>query len=223
MKRLLIVLLGLSSISLHAQTRVDISSVHTLDVTDKLNVVLVPSDDNYISIEGEQEDKVEVIQRNGKLRVKMTGVNVLQGGSTFVKVHTQGIHNFVVQKGAIVQANGNVISAESIDVKASEGARLDIAVKTQVLDVSSSTGANVEMRGEADKQDINVKMGGSFFGDKLKSKHAVVGTSAGGRADVYASESVDVKIRAGGLVNVYGKPADRKEKKVAGGKVVFFD
>lgn len=41
------------------------------------------------------------------------------------------------------------------------------------------------------------------------------------RAEVSATESVDAKTRAGGNITVYGNPADKKTKKIAGGNISF--
>ena len=38
-------------------------------------------------------------------------------------------------------------------------------------------------------------------------------------ADVYATDLVDAKTRAGGEITIYGKPKQINEKKIAGGTI----
>ncbi len=45
--------------------------------------------------------------------------------------------------------------------------------------------------------------------------------NGGGKADVFAVNSVETKTRGGGVIDVYGKPEQRVEKKMAGGTVNF--
>ena len=61
--------------------------------------------------------------------------------------------------------------------------------------------------------------GGIFDGRDLRSATLEVKISAGGEADVFASERVDINVRAGGDVTVYGQPQQVNKKTFAGGRV----
>jgi len=49
----------------------------------------------------------------------------------------------------------------------------------------------------------------------------VVTVNGGGKANVYVTDSIETKTRGGGVIDVYGKPEQRVEKKMAGGTVNF--
>lgn len=204
-----------------AQTKVDIGTVSELHATDKLNVVLVPNDEGYVSIEGELADKVEVTQQDGKLRIKMASGYPLKGANTFVKVYTKDVYSFTVQKGAVVQTEDGTLAADSVLIWANEGGKLDLSVKARRVEVNSTTGSAVTLRGEAESQQIILTFGGSYYGEKLNSEKAMARTNGGGVCDVRASISADVQTRAGGVINVYGNPAEKKQKRLAGGKITF--
>lgn len=207
----------------YAQTKVDIGQVFELHATDKLNVVLVPSDENYVSIDGELADKVEVTQQSGKLRIKMAAGSPLKGANTFVKVYSKGLYSFTVQKGAIVQTEDGTLTADSVLIWANEGGKLDLAVKAKRVEVNSTTGSTVTLRGDTDSQQLILTFGGSYYGEKLQSKSAMARTNGGGVCDLRASVSADVQTRAGGVINVYGNPAEKKQKRLAGGKINFLN
>ncbi|GHE34685.1 GIN domain-containing protein [Sphingobacterium griseoflavum] len=207
----------------HSQIKVDIGELPELHATDKLNVVLIPSDENYASIEGEFADKVEVSQQGRVLRIKMGPGYPLKGGHTFVHVYTNAVYSLTVQKGAIVQTEEGAIAADSILIWANEGGKVDLAVKAKRVEVSSTTGSAVTLRGEADTQAIILTFGGSYYGEKLLTNKAYARTNGGGVCEVRASMSADVQTRAGGVINVYGSPAEKKQKRLAGGKINFLD
>ncbi|TDS13021.1 head GIN domain-containing protein [Sphingobacterium paludis] len=216
----LAVLMGCTA-DLIAQTKVDIGHVVELHVTDKLNVVLVPSDENSVLVDGDLKDKVEVTQQDGKLRIKMASGYPLKGANTFVRVHSPSIYSFTVQKGAVVQTEEGSIEQDSILVWANEGGKLDLAVNVKRVEVNSTTGSSVTLRGDTESQNIILTFGGNYYAEKLNSKKAFARTNGGGVCDVRASVSADVQTRAGGYINVYGNPTERKQKRLAGGKITF--
>lgn len=206
----------------NGQTKIDVTPANELDVTDKLNITYIDSNANFIEIMGPLHDKVEVVQSEGKIRVKMTSGYPLKGKEVDVTIYTQGINKFTVQKGAIIQ-NENEIRVDSLFVVANEGGKLDLAVHAQHVDVSTTTGAMVELRGKTKSQKIISTFGGGYKSKALKSEVSYVRTNGGGVCDAYASISADVQTRAGGVINVYGNPSEKKQKRIAGGKINFID
>ena len=53
----------------------------------------------------------------------------------------------------------------------------------------------------------------------LITKQTTITGNAGGEADVYATDLVDAKVRAGGTILIYGKPKQINQKVVAGGSI----
>lgn len=196
---------------------------HELEVTDKLQVTVVPSDSNKIVITGELANQVEIIQKDKQLRLKMAAGYLLKGGDVFVRVYSPELNSFAVQKGAVIQTEGAFIAADSLTIVANEGGAVDLQIKTNKLKVNGTTGAKVELNGSVDVQDINLTFGASYYAKDLVGKQAFVIINGGGKADVHAAISADVRTRAGGTVNVYGNPSERKQKRLAGGSINFIN
>ena len=76
-----------------------------------------------------------------------------------------------------------------------------------------------EATGLAKNQSIVINTGGIFDGRNLRTSNTDVKISAGGEADVFASELVDINLTAGGDVTVYGNPKSVHKKTFAGGRV----
>ncbi|MCK5402070.1 MAG: DUF2807 domain-containing protein, partial [Flavobacteriaceae bacterium] len=71
----------------------------------------------------------------------------------------------------------------------------------------------------ATKQTVSLNTGGVYKGKNLQTENTTVKIKAAGDAEVNASEFVEVNIRAGGDVFVYGDPKTIKESRVFGGRV----
>lgn len=205
----------------YAQINLSIRTLAELDVTDRLNVVLVPSEENYVTIEGELSDKVEVIQQDDRLRIKMTSGYMLKGANTYVKVYSPSVYRFIVQKGAIIQVEDGTIETDSLWIFANEGGKFDAAVQAKHVEIHGTTGATVELRGEAESQDVNLTFGGIYYGEPLATRQAIARINGGGVCELRAAVSVDVQTRAGGVIDVYGNPSERKQRRLAGGKITF--
>lgn len=223
MKKILILALTFTlSLSFgYAQITRVLDAAQELNVTDKLQVTLVPSDSNKVIITGDLASQVEVIQKDNVLRLKMAAGYLLKGGDVFVKVYATDLKSFVVQKGAVIQTEGLFVTADSINIIANEGGKADLHVKADHLKYNGTTGASVALNGSVEVQEINLTFGASLDAKDFVSKQAFVTINGGGKAEVHATVSADVKTRAGGTVNVYGNPSERKQKRLAGGSITF--
>jgi len=106
-------------------------------------------------------------------------------------------------------------------VTSNEGSQIDINVDTAVLEGKVNTGGMLKLAGKSDSQSVVVNTGGKYDGQNLKTSITSITTNAGGQASVYASKSVDATTRAGGVIDVYGTPATKNDKKVVGGKINY--
>lgn len=193
-----------------------------LDVTDKIVVNLVPSTFNKIIIAGELANQVELIQVNDVLKLKMTGTYILQGGSVVVTLYATNLSTIVSRKGAQVNSDTKVLKSDSIYLSANEGAEIDLAIEVNNIKVLSTTGARIYVDGKAISQNVEIAAGGSYLSRDLLSEEAIVRVSAGGKALMNVSKSLDAQTRAGGIIDVYGQPKERKQKRLAGGKINYF-
>ncbi|MBT8322792.1 MAG: DUF2807 domain-containing protein, partial [Eudoraea sp.] len=68
-----------------------------------------------------------------------------------------------------------------------------------------------------------INTGGIFEGKELRTEAASVKISAGGEAELFVSEKVDINVKAGGDVYVYGNPRIVNKNTFAGGRIYIQD
>ncbi len=207
--------------SVEAQIKQSVNEFSILEVTDRLWVSIVPSERQEMEINGELADKVEAVYSNGELRLKMKAGYNMQGNKANVVIYTPSISNINARKGAEVNIEESAIESEAMSFTASEGAKIRAFIKSVGVDATSNTGSAIDLLGSTTKLNVRTTAGGNFYGKDLKADIVHVRVNAGGKTEVYASDSADVETRAGGTIDVYGNPANKRDKKVAGGRITF--
>ncbi|MEP7094938.1 MAG: head GIN domain-containing protein [Flavobacterium sp.] len=198
------------------QVTKELGDFDSVKVFDKLHVKLVQSSENKIVIKGARESEVEVVNKQGLLKLRMPFPKLLSGDDLDITVYYKHLELIDVNEGAVVTSK-ETIKATSFKVSAQEGGKIDVDVDK--LNVSSVSGGEITLSGKASNQDAKLGAGGYLLASKLDTAQTKVSVSAGGKADVNASTLVDAKVSAGGSIYIYGKPKQINQKTVFGGKI----
>lgn len=190
----------------------------TVKVYDLINLKMIKSDENKVIIAGDNKEDVQVINNNGKLKIRMKLEESYDGNDVVVKLYYTAVDVIDANEGANVVVN-DALEQYEIDLKAQEGAEITATIKTTYANFRAVTGGIINVTGSSKNQDISIYTGGIFNGEEFTTQKTEVSVNAGGEAYVNASELADVRIKAGGNVYIYGKPKQINESKVLGGKV----
>lgn len=197
---------------LFAQEKVNIGDFSTLKVYDKIPVELVVSDKNYVELEGLNSEDVKLENTSGELRIKLTGTKIMQGDTTNVIVHYKSLHDIQASQGSSIHSD-DVVKSTKLNITSNEGSSVKLPVSTKNLEVRINSGGEVILTGTADFQTVVANSGGKYYSKTLKAENSTLTTNAGGYIEATSTESVDAKTRAGGVIDIYGKPAQRNQKK----------
>lgn len=219
-KVVLLCLLGaLSALGQDEQITLELQSFTELKGFDGISIDLVKSNENKAVITGANTQKVAVVNKNGKLKIRMNIDKIFSGYRTFITLYfTEELKVIDVNEDARI-ASTDVFIQDVLELRAQEGGELELNCQTEQLLVKAVTGGKVITTGFTDNQDIIINTGGAYSGSKFKSKFTTVSVNAGGNASLYATKYVKADVKAGGVVKVYGDPEKMDEKTVFGGKV----
>lgn len=207
--------------SVDGQISRPVQAVSALEVTDRLLVNVLVSDRSEMIIEGQDAEHVQAIFKNGQLRLKMAAGHNLQGGETMVTLYTTNLSKIDARKGAVVNVENSTLHADAMSFAVREGGKIRALIEAIGVDVLANTGGAVDLLGRTVKLNVSTTAGGSFYGKDLETEIAHVRVSGGGRTEVHATQSADVQTRLGGVIDVYGTPAERRDKTVLGGEINF--
>ena len=220
MKNIVIAFALIFGLTTNAQDAIkkDIGVFTEVKAFDLINLKMIKSNRNSVEITGKNRGDVNIVNKNGKLKIRMDIEEIYDGNDTLVTLYFTGVETIDGNEGAEITVETPIKQFE-INLKAQEGAEITVEANTSYAKIKSVTGGIINLTGKSKKQDINVSTGGVFNAQEFTTEFTEVSINAGGEARVNASEKVDIKIKAGGDVFVYGNPKLIDEKRVLGGRV----
>jgi hypothetical protein len=224
MRTLLVLFFALSITGLTAQGIVDreVGEFREIKVFDLIEVNLIKSDENRILIKGRNTQDINFVNKDGILKLRMPLEKKFQGEDTFIEVYYTDLRIIDANEGARIIGNEQLVQ-DRIELRAQEGAQIEIGLSVQDAKIRAVTGGIVTASGIATNQEITLNTGGIFEGRDLKTDYTGIRVSTGGEAELFASKEVDIQIRAGGDVRVYGDPQRVNKDTMMGGRIYFIN
>ena len=217
MKKLLFILLLISSLT-YAQTDKKVGDFNKVTAFDQITVELIASEENKVVLSGTNSDVVEVVNKNGELKLRMPLTNLLKGNQVNAKVYYTDLTAIEANEGSQISSDSS-IKAIGFDIISKEGSKIDINLEVSILNVKLLSGGIVKTVGTAKNQDVVVSAGAIYEGKDLATEQTSISINAGGEATVFATQLVDAKARAGGDIMIYGNPIQVNKKTFAGGRI----
>jgi hypothetical protein len=143
---------------------------------------------------------------------------LLKGENIEATVYYKNIDQVEASEGSYV-GSADTFSATSFEAYSKEGAIIKLTLDVKKLKSKATSGSTLELSGKATNHDNTILSGGKLKGKDLATAQTTVSISAGGEADITATDFVDAKTKAGGTINVYGGAKQVNQKTFAGGKI----
>lgn len=193
-----------------------------IKVYDRISAELIKSDQNKIEISGARSQEVEVLQKKDEVKIRMPFSKLLKGEDISVKVYYSGkLSEIDAYEGSFITSQ-DVISAFDLELEVKEGAEMKLELAVTELEVKVVTGGFMHLTGEVKgEMEATIKTGGQLKAQKLLTKRTDVSISAGGEAEIYATDYVKARVKAGGDILIYGTPAYIDQKTFAGGTITL--
>jgi len=195
-----------------------VGDFNEVKVFDLIEINLIKSDENKVVITGVDADDVEIINKKGKLKIRMKFDRIFDGNQTFVEVYYTNISTIDANEGAEIVSN-ETMTIPFLKLRAQEGGKINVALDVDNLEVKAVSGGIIEAGGKVKHQEIVLNTGGVYEGKKLITEQTQVKVSAGGEATIFATVLAEAKVRAGGYIEIHGDPKTIKKDKLFGGKI----
>lgn len=201
-----------------AQVTRDLGDFDEVKVFDKLNVKLIASTENKIIITGNRENEVEIVAKNGELKLRMPFPQLLAGEDISIELYYKNIEGIEASEGSRVSSDAPFKQTQ-ININAKSGAEISVDLDVAKASIRAVSGGIIKLSGIAVNQDVTIASGGILNAEELHTSQTAVTVSAGGSADVYATLLVDAKVNAGGSIIIHGKPKHINQKTIIGGTI----
>jgi len=194
-----------------------------LKVYDRISVTLVPSNENKIEISSENKKDIGVTESDGHLRLKMATTDFLTNITVNVKLHyTEALSVIDANKNSRIIATG-LVKGTSLAIEAQDASTITLNIAYDDVAAKSTSGSEIKLSGTASEQHITINTGGKAFNKGLKTKNSLVMVLAGGFAEIHATEKAVAKVKAGGVITIYGRPKTIEKDDTFGGKIAVIE
>lgn len=185
---------------------------------DQIEVLLIQSNENKIIINGKEASEVEIINKNGELKIRMPLTKLLKGDDISATLYFKKIDAVEANEGSRIVSESKFESI-NFDIIAKEGSEIQLQLDVDKLTLKGSEGSKITLFGSANNQDVLLNSGAIYKAEKLITNQTAITVNAGGEATIYAKILVNAKVRAGGNINILGKPKQIDKKVFAGGTI----
>jgi hypothetical protein len=203
----------------YSQTTIVLKEFNDVKVFDKLSVILIASNENKAVITGTSQSIVELVNKNGLLKIRMPLTKLMTGDEAKVTLYFKKIQSIDANEGSTVTC-ADTFKQTTFDLGVQEGARITVVLDVDKTSIKAYSGGIIEVTGKAVTQSVLINSGGILSANELETSQTTVSISAGGSADVKATTLVDAKVKAGGTVTIYGNPKEIRQETVLGGSII---
>ncbi|MFP9112740.1 head GIN domain-containing protein [Flavobacterium sp. RHBU_3] len=217
-KLILIAILGISQF-MAAQVSQNLGDFTVVRAFDRINITLKKSTENKIDIRGNQAENVEVVNKNGELKVRMKVSKMFNGDNIEAVIYYTGkLDRIEASEGASISSSDK-FSATAFELSAKEGAIISLKLDVDKLTTRVNSGGLITVQGKATNHDVTMTSGATLKAEELKTSQTEITLNAGGKADITATDYVNAKTRAGGDIRIHGQPKQVDQKTIAGGNI----
>ena len=185
---------------------------------DQIDVMLIPSDENKVILSGSGSDEVELINKNGELKIRMPLIKMLSGDNISATVYYIKLNAVEANEGSRIGSD-LLVSSEDFNIITKEGSSVELTLDVKNLLLKMNDGSKVNLEGKSDNQDVLVNSGSVYRAEKLQTTATTITANTGAEGSIRVSDLADAKCRAGGKVYIYGKPMRINKKIIAGGEI----
>ena len=217
MKKIIYSLLIVSSMAFAQETK-NVGDFNKVTSFDRIDVLLISGDENKVILNGKDSDEVEIVNKNGELKIRIPLLKLLDGDNISVTVYYKNLTAIEANEGSRIACNES-IKTTSFDIIAKEGSEVKLILDLEILNARVANGSKLELQGSAKNQIVILNSGGIFEASGFETQHTEITVKAGGRALIFANEVVDAKVRAGGSISISGNPKQINKDIIAGGTI----
>lgn len=183
-----------------------------------IEVNLISSDVNKIIASGPNTDFVIVSIKEGNLKIRTSGGDILNQEPTKIDLYFNNTLNSIsAYQGSTITSSLGFDQAK-LNLIASSRSKIDLKVYADRLDTRVGFGGKIYLSGEAASHEINFHSGGICEAETLKTRQTKIKGTLGAYAYINVKNFLEADILSG-VLRVYGKPNMKVIKKKLGGKV----
>lgn len=225
-KRILLIVLVFTSISLNAQNREkrEIQAFDKISVFGNIEVEMIKGDQETVEIftRNVEISDVDIAVDDRLLKIKMKSNLFDDDVEVKVKVVYKEIREIASNAAADVVIK-DLIKTDKLFLDATSGARIKLKVDLNATDIKAYQGAHIDIAGKTKLLESFVNTGGILSASNFTCDEVYIKMNTGGKAELIVNKLLDAGVNTGASLNYFGTPEKENIKTSLGGKVSAWD
>ncbi|WP_179346174.1 head GIN domain-containing protein [Winogradskyella ursingii] len=178
-----------------------------IKVSQGLDLYLTQSNDVSLRVEADENlhDIIMTEVENDVLRI-YTSENIRNATSRKVMLSFKDISAITATSGSDVYTT-NSINVNTLDVKCTSGADMELEVSTQNLICKSTSGSDIKLKGETVNLTAEATSGSDIKASNLKAVISNVKATSGADISINTSKELTARATSGGDIKYLGNPS----------------
>lgn len=190
-----------------------------LKVYSGIEVKLIPAQEDKMIVSG--ADRMDVVAKikGETLKIRHSLEHLINPTFTYVELyHSAVLDEISLYQGTDLKAD-STYKQTSISIKVQEGSTMNFKFDGEKLTSVVNTGGKLFLSGKVTNHQSVVSSGGSCEAETFETEQTKVSVTAGGLSYVNATQLLEAKVTAGGIIRIYGNPKKMVTKKTIGGQI----
>ena len=181
---------------------------------EKESVEIFATNVNLSEVETEINDKLLKIKMRSNLFDENVKVKVILIYKEIREISSNAAAKIIVK---------DIIKGDKLFVEATSGARIELKVELNAVELKAYQGAHIDISGKVVLQESFVNTGGVLSGSSFVSDDVFIKMNTGGKAEIVVHKLIDANVNTGASLNYFGKPEKENINTSLGGKINAWD
>jgi len=210
-----------SLLTMHAQyVKVEPGNFTNVQISGNIKVVLIPSNKSMVEVSGISAEKVEILNKAGKLTLKLAPSTLGKEESAEANIYFKSLEVIQADNGSSIVCT-SPIESFSLNVVLKDKSDIYLYIKTINTTVDLSKNCVLKLIGDTDNYTVNMKENCELKSRDLNAKKTTITLDGDGTAQVSAIDSINAKVLSSGSIFVYGEPKSVTEKAEGSGTITM--
>ena len=196
---------------------------NSIDVSQQISVYIVPGKFEPLTVEADDNlfPYIKTVVRNQTLKVNIpdTG-NIVKFTHMNILISMPEIVLLQARQNSLIDASPQLWKVQQVQLKASTGSRIHLAVHTSNLDIDARTSAIIELKGKATQLEAVLKTAARLYGRNFETEQADLELATGARAEIEVNEKIAYDLCGNSKLIYRGNPQITKNSVNSGSKVI---
>ena len=194
-----------------------------LKVTDQIALTLSKGKENKLVLMDANANELSVSQNKGLLKLSKIQ-NGYMGRTTLnaTLYYTEDLTLIDASENAQIRSD-DTLKAPHLDIRAQEAGVIHLTLENESVNIRSNSSSEIKLKGSTKTQEVMVNTMAKVYNKSLKTETASTTVLSGGLAEIYASQKMTARVKAGSTVRIYGRPKQLDKEDTFGGVIKLMD